>query len=241
MTQPPLRPKAQPNQAFVGRQRRRFRGALVAALLSAAVATPSAPAAEVLDRVVAVVEGQVISQSELEFEARVALVQRGGLEAAEAPLDDATLKAALELSIAHRLQVREAERLQAFLVDEGELERALGAFKARFASDGELDRFLARQEADLATLVGVLARRVRAEKILDSKIRLKAQVSEVEVRRYHEEHGARLGMDYEAARASIREVLLREKYGRLARAELSQLRRSADVRLVAPFARGEAR
>ena len=50
----------------------------------------------VLDRSVAQVDGRVITYSELQFEARILLVQAGGTEAAFAPLPDETLRKVLD-------------------------------------------------------------------------------------------------------------------------------------------------
>lgn len=194
----------------------------------------------VLDRVVAEVEGRAVTQSELEFEARVALVQRGALQAATAPLDEQTLRGALDLSVAERLQVLDADRLQAFPAEQSEVQARVTRFKGRFPTPAAFEAFLARHEADEAQLAALLERGVRAERILDSRIRLRAQVTEVELRRYYDAHRAELDGPYEAVRGVLRERLGRERYQRLAAAELAQLQRGARVRRVAPFARAGA-
>lgn len=201
---------------------------------------PADAESRLVDRVVAVIEGQVLTLSELQFEARVALVQRGGVQALEAPLDEDTLRSVLELIINERAQVLNADRLQAFPAEPGEVADRLEAFKTRLGGEGPLRRFLARHDVDVAALERVLARGLRAERILDSRVRLRAQVGETEVRRYYEQHAAELPTDYESVRPAIREQLVRERYRLLAAEELSQVRASAQVRRVAPFAR-EAR
>lgn len=206
-------------------------------------ATGEAPAGgnRMVDRVVAVIENQVLTLSELEFETRVALVQRGGVRAAEAPLDEQTLRGALELAINQRLLVAGADRLQAFQAERSEVEARLRAFRERFENEPALLAFLARHDADLEQLTAVMERGVRAERILDSRIRLRAQqVSEAEVRRYWDQNKATVGGPYEAVRDALREKLVRERYSRLAGEEFSQVRANARVRRVAPFAR-EAR
>jgi hypothetical protein len=202
-------------------------------------ASQDAPGAEgrVLDRVVAVIGNQVLTLSELEFETRVALVQRGGVRAAEASLDEQTLRGALELAINQRLLVAGADRLQAFPAERSEVEARLKAFRERFEDEPALLAFLARHDADLEQLTAVLERGVRAERILDSRIRLRAQVSEAEVRRYWEEHKAVVGGPYESVREALKEKLFRERYGLLAKEEFAQVRAGAKVRRVAPFAR----
>ena len=200
---------------------------------------PRAGEGHVIDRVVAVIGGQVLTLSELEFEARVALVQRGGVRAAEASLDERTLQGALELAINQRLLVAGADRLKAFPAERSEVEARLRGFRERFADEPSLLSFLARHDADLEQLSGVLERSVRAERILDSRVRLRAQVSEAEVRRHWEENKAALGGPYESVREGLRERLVRERYGLLAKEEFAQVRAGARVKRVAPFAREE--
>ncbi|MFY0522160.1 hypothetical protein ACN28I_02770 [Archangium gephyra] len=197
------------------------------------------PAAEgrVIDRVVAVIGTQVLTLSELEFEARVTLVQRGGVRAAEVQLDEQTLRGALELAINQRLLVAGADRLQAFQAERSEVEARLRTFRDRFEDETSLLAFLARHDADLEQLTAVLERSVRAERILDSRIRLRAQVSEAEVRRYWEEHKGTLGGPFEAVRDTLKEKLFRERYNQLAKDEFKLVRESARIRRVAPFAR----
>ncbi len=205
---------------------------------SAAAQPPeSALLGRVIDRVVALVGGHVITLSELEFEARVALIQHGGLEAASASLDDRALRAALDLAVAERLETDAADRLQVFNLEESEVDSALRDFKSKFETNAKLAAFLARHEADEQQLAAVLARRLRVEKIVDSKVGLKARVSDAEMRRFYDLHRSELAGSYEQARAAIRTKLLRERYAELAREEMDQIRKGADVRMIAPFAR----
>jgi len=207
-----------------------------------AATPPPEPGGEgrVADRVVAIIEGQVLTLSELRFEARVALIQRAGAQALDLLLDEDTLRGALELAINQRIQVLNADRLQAFPAEPAEVQARLESFQAALGGAAALKQFLARHDVDAQGLEQVLARGLRAERILDSRIRLRAQVGETEVRRHFEQHADAYPEGYEAARASIREKLVRERYGTLAAEELAQVRASAQVRRVAPFAR-EAR
>jgi hypothetical protein len=212
--------------------------ALVLLLASARVsAQPAGAQGPVLDRVVAVVEGQVMTLSELDFEARVALVQRGGVRAAEERLDETTLLGALELSINQRLLVAGADRLSAFAAVRSEVDGRMEQFRKRFDNEPALLSFLARHDADLGQLTAVLERGVRAERILDSRIRPRAQVSDAEVLRYWEQHKATLGGSYEGMRDALKERMMRERYSDLAKKEFAQVRAQARVRRVAPFAR----
>lgn len=210
--------------------------------LSASGATPGSPSgsgsdSEVIDRVVAVVEGQVITQSELDFEARVALIERGGASAVFAPLDAPALRSALQWAIAQRLEAAEADRLHAFAVEDAEVLDRLRRFIGRFESHEAYERFLAAEEVDESQLAEVLSRSLRAEKVLDSKVRLRARVTEDQVRAYFDAHAKDFPEGYAQARSAIRERLTRDRYQELVQKELSAQRAGSSVRLVAPFAR----
>jgi hypothetical protein len=230
----------------------------LACLVGGGAVSAQSGSGTVVDRVVAVVRlrsgvagrlaaepsaaplpAEVITLTGLEFEARVALVQRGAIRAATEPLDEEALRGALEYSISERLLAGEAEALDAWRVEAAELESAMRAFGNRFSARWEYTAFLARHEADEQALARVLERSLRAAKVLDSKVRLRAQVPEVEVRRYYEAHQTELGRSYDEVRTSLREKLVRDRYQELAKAELDQLRRTHDVRRVAPFTRTE--
>jgi hypothetical protein len=206
------------------------------ALLCTAAGVVEAPG-RVVDRVVVVVEGQVLTQSELEFEARVNLINHGAVGAAVGELDEEALRSALELAINQRLQEREADKLKAFPAERTELETALQSFRDRFGSPGDYQSFLNHHEADERQVVSILERGQRAEKMLDSKLKLRAQISEGDVRAYYDAHATQLGAPYPDLRQTLREKLFRDRYAQMAASELAQLRQKADVRSVAPFAR----
>lgn len=189
----------------------------------------------VLDRSVAMVNGQVMTWSELDFEARVLLIYAGGTEAASAPLDMPVLRDSLEELITHRLLAGEAEQLGAYPLDDGELEAALRRFKGRFQTQAAWQAFLDRHETDETGVTTTLGRFLRAQHVLDGKLRLKSQVSEAEAKRWVEEHP-----DFAAVPLpSVRQKLFADRFRALARGEVKQSRKTAKVRLLGPFA-GEA-
>ena len=214
--------------------------ALAAALVAAGRLAwgQAAEPGQVIDRIVAVVEkvedGRVITLSDLRFEAAIALVKRGGMQAADVDLDDQALRAALTLAVAQRVLIAEAEKVGAFQPDEGELDAALRAFERRFDSEAAFQRFLVKHDADRAALREVLRRTLRAERVLEGRIRLRAQVSEVEVRHYFDEHQQELNGTYEQIRQALRDKLLRDKFAALVAAEVARLEKAAEVRMVAP-------
>lgn len=200
-------------------------------------ATAEQPEGRIIDQVVAVIEGQVLTRSELEFETRVVLVQQGGLQAAVEPLDEEALKGGLELSINLRLQVLSADRLEASPTEQAEVESRLARFRQSFESEESFQSFLARSGADVKLLTEVLGRRVRAERILDGRIRPRAQISDAETLRYYQQHASEYPEGYAAVKVQLQNKLKKERYDLLAAEDLAQLRAAAQVRRVAPFAR----
>lgn len=219
------------NQPVCGRQ-----WLLVGWLCCSAVAWAqpgaSAPASVEYDRAVAAVEGRVITLSQLDFEARIILVNAGGVRAAVEPLDRAALESSLQVVIDQRLAVREADQLEAYPLEPGDLEKAIAAFRARFPGEQEFGEFLERHEASLDDLAVVLRRSLRAQRALDGKLRLKALVSESEAQRYQSEHPELKELPLEA----VRQRLYAERFSVLVKVELKQARKTADVRLLGPFA-----
>ena len=229
--------------------KRQFRAlSIVIALLGwalcphAVAEVPAVPAAPIMDRVAAVVEGRILTLSQLKFEARVALIQGGDLGAVGRPLDQAALRNGLEWAVGQRLQESEADRLKAFTIETSELEASMEGFESRVGGADALRSFLRAQEVDPAGLARVLERSLRAERMLDSKVRLRAQVTEAEVRGAFAAGlgGPQLAGSYEQVRGPLRERLFRERYHQLAKAELGRMRERADIRWVAPFAASNA-
>jgi hypothetical protein len=182
---------------------------------------------------VASVEGTVITLSQLEFEARVLLVQAGGVEAAFVPLDHAALASSLDLIIDQRLATLEADKLGTYPLEPGDLDKAIASFRDRFSSEIRFRQFLDSQEADLNDVALVLRRSLRAQRVLDGKLRLRAQVPESDARRIQAQRPEFAGMPLQ----SVRQALFAERFRELVREDLEQTRKAADVRLLGPFAR----
>jgi hypothetical protein len=186
----------------------------------------------VLDRAVAAIEGQVITRSQLEFEARVLLINAGGAAAAFAPLDQAALTAGLNAMIDERLATLEADKLDAYPVAQDEIDQAIAGFRDRFESPAKLRDFLARHEADAADLGRVLARSLRARRALDGKLRLRVQVSDDDVAAAKASSPALK----QAPAALVKQRLVNERFQQLVKDDLAAARRDVDVRLLGPFA-----
>ena len=203
---------------------------LVLGLWLSAVAGAAEPA--VFDRAVASVDGRVVTQSQLDFETRVLLINAGGAEAATAPLGMDDLKKGLELVIDQRVTTLEADKLDAYQLEAGEVEKLVARFRDGIGGEAQLRRFLDDHEAELNDVAQVLRRSLRSSRVLDGRLRLKAQVTEADARRHQAEHAELKGLTVQ----QVRELLFANRFKEMVRQELKAARKSVDVRLLGPFA-----
>jgi hypothetical protein len=219
---------------------------LVLALSLVLAAPPSAggePAGRVLERVVAVVRNpssaapRPLTLTRLDEEARVALVMQGAQQASFAPLDDAARRALLRWVIDQWLVADEAVRLRVDDVPAEDLKWALSGFRLRFADEPTYLRFLASAELPEDELQAILARGLRVQRFLDSRLGRSAKVSEDEVTRWLAGQGvlAPTAVERDAARSR----LVAERMETLVKQLLVELRARADIRVLAPELRGE--
>ena len=131
--------------------------------------------ATLIDSVVARVNRHPITQSQLDLEARLALAAHGEIATAEGPLTEPQLSSALDYLIDQLLLEDEAERLQVFEIDDAEAHKAQRRLAARFPPSQPLETFLERFGISNDMLESSLRRALRAERYLDSKIRVQVQ------------------------------------------------------------------
>lgn len=203
------------------------------------VGLPAGAEPLLLDRVVAVfttaTDGtrEVITLSDLEREARLALVSRGTPEAAEGELPQELLASALDWLLSELLVLEEAEQLDIARVDPAEIHAELDAFRARFPSDEAFRAFLERHEIARGDLARVARRRLVVGRYLDSRIRLAGGVSEGEVRSAYEQRLDELGgMEWTDARRLLRAQLEKERREEVVGGLVEALRSRAGVRIL---------
>jgi hypothetical protein len=204
------------------------------------LATLSASPAEgrVVEQIVAVVRNPAGAQprplmlTRLTQEARVALVGQGALEAAGAPLDDAALRAALRWLVDQLLVADEAARLQVDEVAREDVLTAARRFRERFPTEAAYLRFLAAADLTEEDLQVALARDLKVQHYLDSRVGRSSRVSDEEVARFLAGQGAAL--ESSGAREAVRSRLSSEKAQAQVRQLLVDLRARADVRVLVP-------
>jgi hypothetical protein len=155
----------------------------IAALSSGAGAqTPAAGGGEVVDRMVAVVNGsELITYSDLLWQ----LALQPGAQLDEPRRED--LSRALELLIDQRLVVQEAEKLPHVHANEQEMKDAEAALIKRFPSLEEFQRRLERVGMTAAQLREIIHERLDMEKYLDFRFRSFTVVTPQEVEAYYKD------------------------------------------------------
>ena len=208
---------------------------LLAPLAAGAVEPPGG--GRIVDEVVAVVasrgrEARVVTRTRVAEEGRIALVSRGGIEAAFSRLDGAVLRASLDWYVDQLLLHEEAVRLQVFEVDRDAAVAELTRFKAEFSTPKDFKAFLHQIDATEEELTTTLRRSLRVRRYLESRLgRLRPTTREIAA--WYEAHAADYGgrplaevTDEIAARLTAARADVETK------ALLRDLRSRADIRIL---------
>lgn len=202
-------------------------------------AEPSEPVpGGVVEEVVAVVrppggEARVITLTKVAEAGRIALVSRGGLEAAYRPLDAAALHASLEWYVDQVLLHDEAARLDVFEVDRADALASLARFREVFPRPEDYRAFLAALEIDEEELLGVLRRMLRVRRYLESRLG-RVRVTDPDAEAWYRRHAAEMG-DRPLAEVKdvVRARIVEERVDAETRALLADLRSRSDIRVLA--------
>lgn len=159
-----------------------------------------------VDWIVAVVDKEVVTRSELVAEARIALAYRGGETSEAAAFDEEFLRDFRDFLINQILIADQARRLGAAEVSEEEVGIELERFASGFRSAAAYEAFLRRYDIALETLRASLRRDLRNARFIDQRMRARLLASE---------------------NAADRDA----QYVRVLEAWLSELRDAAEIRL----------
>jgi hypothetical protein len=185
-----------------------------------------------------------ITQSELEFEARVELLLQGGSRAATAPLDDELLAHVLDYVIGQDLALLEIQRLKIEEPDDQEVAQDLKRIQDQFPTQADYRAFLTRYDASdyhagEDALMAILRRNARVARYLTRRVRLLARVDDADVKKYIAEHPEEVGsLDRQAATVAVRAKLLRDREMEITQHEMNAIRERHRFEVfIAPVAR----
>lgn len=195
-------------------------------------------AREPVDSVAAVVERRVITVSEVDAEARLALLLRADtgvddLDLSPGALDDKLRRVVLQTMVAHELLALEARR-KGLVVREADVDLAVSQVRARFPGPDAARAWLTRTGIDEELL------RTRARRDLLAAAQLQGALAELKVS--DEEARAYLEIDLELAAdrpmperiAAARAALLAARREERTAQIVADIGRGVEVRMVAP-------
>lgn len=141
-----------------------------ALVLSQGDAVPT-PKGILVDRIIAVVDGEVLTETELLAEVRIALVLRRGSEAATRDLDDKVVHAFREYVVNQMVVAAHVRRLGTVEVSNDRLEQLFREFHARFPSVHAFRAFLRRFDVSETKLSNLFRRDLRNQVFIDQRLR----------------------------------------------------------------------
>jgi len=200
----------------------------VAAAIIVLTAVGAAPlcGAELLDRVIVVVSGTVITLSD----ARAAMAF--GLVDARDARDP--IEAAMQWLVDRRLVLDEALRYDAGEVDAVVVDRALAAIRQRFPSDAAYREELVRLGLDDARVRGLVSDTLAMQQYVERRFDTMLPATDDELREYFGRHPERFVREnrplaFEEAKDQARGMLQQERRQQAVTVWLDRLRRRADV------------
>ena len=187
--------------------------------------------AEIIDRILAVVDGALITQSDATGAIRLGLV-RGPSD----PVDGRKTGAVVDRLIERRLMLREVDRYAPPDPAQADVDRSVAEIRARAGSPAQFDAIL------LQTGIGLdqLQRHVRDDLRIESYLQQRfgaIQPTEEEIRQYYRDHAAEFSRGgvlrpFEEAHDIVKAALVAERRAATVRDWLADLRRRANVNVL---------
>jgi len=193
-----------------------------------ALALPWPAGAEVVDRIVAVVDRHAITLSEAERARRLQQLKGG---------EDVQMTQIVDQLIESYLIEREVKRYPGPPVTEEEVSRAVDALGVSMGSEEALLEALSDQEMDLDALEHLLRRQLVISHYLDNRFRSLIYVNDEEIREYYDGEvvadlitSAEPAPELEMIEDVIRQILVEKKFNERVDAWIESLRSRARVR-----------
>lgn len=185
-------------------------------------------AAEIIDRVLAVVNGSVITLSDVHGALRFGLVE-------SAPGGD--MRAAVEQLIERRLALIEVERYAPTEPPQAAIDAAVAGARARFQSDEAFSAALAESGMTVEQLRRHYRDNLRRQTYEEQRFGLALHPTDEETLEYYRQHEDRFRRGgvlppIDQVRADVRSALVAERRAELRREWMAGLRRRADIRLL---------
>ena len=184
--------------------------------------------AELVDHIVAAVNNEVITSSEL---AQTIALNRqlGSAGKGDQP---ALVTETLNGLITRQLLVQEARRLRFVEISEQEISAEVDKVKARFPSEAAFMDFLKAQDMTEQELARMLGERLLVARFVEKKVGLFVRVSRDDAQSYFDAHPAQFrGKRFQEVQKEITAALTDEKIGQQLDQYVAELRSKADIRI----------
>jgi len=190
-----------------------------------------------VDEVVATVNRDVITLSEIEQEGLLVLVERKGQAGLAREMTFEYLNQVMEFLINQRILLDEARRLGLPPITARERENLLRGFRQRFSSEEGYLRFMYNNGITEEDIGEVLARHLRVERLKDRKLRSMPEIKDAEIKRYYNKHRLELGGNpLEVVAEAIRLKLLTEQREEFLANWVWELRKRSQVKVLVDLA-----
>ncbi len=209
------------------RRREKMRWTAGAVLVVVLVCQAPVAQAVLIDRVVAAVNNEAITWSDLKHAAGFNEALAGGVR------DRKRLEAeTLEGLINRRLLLQEARRLKLVEVSPQDVAAEVEKLRNRLGSETAFTDFIAGLDMTREEVGRMLGERLLTERFVEKKVGLLVRVSHDETQRYFGEHpGEFKGRRFQEVQKKIATFLTEQKVGRQAEQYLAELRSKADIRV----------
>ncbi len=191
------------------------------------VIIPILAQAERIDNIVAAVNNDVITASDLEQAVSIN-------EALSGPAQDRDrLREETRDGLINRLLLlQEARRLKFVEVTEQDMQAQVEAFKARLGSAEAFSAFLSNARLSSRDLERMLGDRLLVERFIEKKIGLYVRIGRVEAQRYFDSHAAQFqGKEFPEVQKEITAFLMDQEIGKQMEQYLADLRNTVSIRI----------
>jgi len=204
---------------------------MILVVLAAALAVPIPPEAVLLDGVAAVVEREVITRSDVERSARLALARKGGMVAARMALDDALRDAVLNMLIVEELVLLDARRNQRFPETDEQVALQAARVRSLFKTDDDFTEFLKFAQLTENEFLERMRREVRVDLILAEHMGA-AVITDEEIAEAVKAHPELRTDDANLTRLRARQHLQQQRANDSALAYISTLRARTSIKII---------
>lgn len=183
----------------------------------------------VLDRVLAVVNGEIISLSEVESE----LIFFDQVNPApEKGFSDSDIQAGIQKLIDHKLLLAEAKRFDVEDPTPKQIQEKLEEIQKRFSTPGGFEKTLRQNAMTLEDLKQKIAEHLIVDRFIDQRIRFFVIVLPEEIASYYAEHQADFqGRPLDEVEKDIERILLEQKEKTKLEDYLTKLRTKANIQI----------